>query len=205
MKKIKLITIACLSFIILTSCSNNDSVPSSDKKVITTMLVTFTTFDGGPTDLVLKYKDLDGDGPNPPEITVNGKLRSLSTYIGSILLLNETEDPAINISEQILAEAESHQFNFDFTPTTVISTNTGLNHPFMIEFLALSSDSNGDPFLSEFGIKPAYSGTGILTIKLRSQIDKTLTNSGMVYEGGQVEIEAAFEIPVEDCGSCWSI
>ncbi len=203
MNTIKFFAINFLFAITLTSCSGEENPTStSEKKVITTMIINFSNYNGDPTGLTLTYRDLDGDGPNPPVVTVVGKLRSTIHTAGSILLLNENEDPAINISEQVLAEAESHQFNIDFVPTTI----TSQSHPVsLVEFTNLSLDSNENPLISEFLIKPEFVGTGTFTVKLRSQIDKTLAHAGMVNEGGQVEIEATFEIPVEECVGCFTI
>ena len=98
------------SALIFSCSSDDDSTPEPvlEEEVITTMTITLT--EHGPADVILQTQDLDGDGPDLPVVTVSGDLSENTMYSGSIVLLNETEDPAENITEEIEEEALEHQF-----------------------------------------------------------------------------------------------
>jgi len=100
MNKLKSLTLVFFLGLLFTACSNDDDipVPVNEEEVITTMTVSLSPNSGG-TPIILKTVDLDGDGPNPPVITVAGNLMAGTTYNGSIELLNETVSPADNITE----------------------------------------------------------------------------------------------------------
>ena len=110
MKTLKLLTAIFFFSSLIVSCNDDDDIdPVNEEEVITTMTVTLSP-NGGGTNVVLQTRDLDGDGLNPPVITVSGPFTSGTTYMGSIVLLNETEDPAEDITEEVEKEAEEHQF-----------------------------------------------------------------------------------------------
>ena len=107
MKKVKTyLPILALSGLFLASCSDDDAPePVNEEEVITTMTITLTP-QGGGTAIILESRDLDGDGPNPPEVTVSGNLMASTSYNGVIVLLNETETPPENITEEVEEEAD---------------------------------------------------------------------------------------------------
>ena len=86
MKKLRILTIATVAIISLNSCSNDDK-PVNEDEVITTVTTTLT---GGGQVITLTSRDLDGDGPNAPIITVSGDLTANTSYMGSVSFLNET-------------------------------------------------------------------------------------------------------------------
>ncbi|MEJ2163614.1 MAG: type 1 periplasmic binding fold superfamily protein, partial [Robiginitalea sp.] len=98
MKSGKLLWLLAISAALFSSCSNDDDPdPVNEEEVITTMTITLVPQGAGET-ITLQSRDLDGDGPNPPEITVSGNLASNTDYNGSIELLNETETPPEDIT-----------------------------------------------------------------------------------------------------------
>ncbi|MBA3987215.1 MAG: type 1 periplasmic binding fold superfamily protein, partial [Flavobacteriales bacterium] len=111
MKNLKFLAFFFTAALLLASCSSDDdNEPINEEEVITTLTASLTTPDG-PT-ILLTYRDLDGDGPNPPVITVSGSLLPNATYTGSMILLNETESPVEDITEEIKEEDDEHQFFF---------------------------------------------------------------------------------------------
>ena len=110
MKNLKSLAVAIFVTLLFISCSNNDTPEQiNEEEVITTMTVTLAP-NGGGTSITLQTRDLDGDGPNAPEVTVSGNLVTGVTYNGTIVLLNETESPAENITEEVEEESLVHQF-----------------------------------------------------------------------------------------------
>ena len=110
MKTIKLLSILFIASILFISCDNDDPEPVNEEEVITTMTATLTPVSGGGT-IVLKTQDLDGDGPDAPVVTVSGSLAANTTYNGVMEVLNETESPAEDITEE-----DSVLFKTSITP-----------------------------------------------------------------------------------------
>ena len=164
----------------------SESVAINEEEVITTMIVTLTANDGS-ADVVLQMQDLDGNGPDVPVITVGSPISGMTSYSGSIVWLNEMEDPAENVTIEILEEADEHQVFF--------TIGDGLP----IQVVYADEDSNGYPVGVDFIIAPTeagVTGSGTLIITLVSEPVKP--NDGTVGSaGGSIEIQTYFPIDVE--------
>ncbi|WP_290696188.1 type 1 periplasmic binding fold superfamily protein [Lacinutrix sp.] len=185
MKNFKIITLALLVFISFTGCSDDDDViptPVNQEEVITTLTVTLTPLGGG-TAVTLQTQDLDGDGPDAPEVTVSGNLTAGTTYNGVIVLLNETESPAENITEEVEEEADEHQFFY--TIGSALDATTTYT----------SFDGNGNPLGIEFSLDTGVTSSGLLTFTLRHLPAKP--NTGLANAGGETDIEATFNLVIQ--------
>lgn len=163
------------------SCNNDDDNPEpvNEEEVITTMTVSLT---GGGSTVTLQSRDLDGDGPGDPVITV-GELAANTTYSGSIVLLNEAETPAENKTEEIAEEDEEHQFFF--TASGAIASVTYADQ-----------DGNGNPVGLSFNLVTGDAGSGTLLITLRHEPKKP--NDGSLADaGGETDIAQSFSLTVE--------
>ena len=169
---------------VLISCSDDDEnpVPVNEEEVITTMTITLTP-QGGGDSITLQSQDLDGDGPNAPVVTVSDNFASFTTYDASIVLLNETEDPAENVTEEVEEEAEEHQFIFSSTG------NIGnINYA--------DTDANGNPVGIEFTISMEQPGDATLSVTLRHE--PTKPNDGtLTGAGGETDIAQTFNLVIE--------
>ena len=96
--------------ILFISCEKEDPFIPEEPELITTLSYTLTPVNGGD-DVVLLFKDIDGDGGEAPSIS-SGTLEVNQEYTGTISLLNESIMPAENISDEIREEDEDHQFFF---------------------------------------------------------------------------------------------
>lgn len=166
----------------LLSCSSDDDNPVAvdEEEVITTMNVTLTSTSGTVT---LQSQDLDGDGPNAPVIDVSGNLTANTTYSGSIELLNETETPAEDITEEVAEEDEEHQFFF-----TTSGSLTSVAYD--------DVDGNGNPVGISFELTTGDAGSGTLQITLRHEPKKP--NDGSLADaGGETDIAQNFTVTVE--------
>ncbi len=175
--------------LLIASCSSDDntSAPVNEEEVITTITATLTP-QGGGTPITLTSRDLDGDGPNAPVITVSGNLATNTVYNGSVDLLNETVTPAESITAEIIEEALDHQFFF--SGTNNIGT-AGYAAPF---------DSNNNPVGVNFTFTTTAAATGNLTIVLRHEPNKTaagVANGDITNAGGHSDIEVTFPVIVE--------
>ena len=188
MKTIKIIALLLISSLTFTACSDDDDNPVAvnEEEVITTMNITLTPTDGG--DIVtLTSVDLDGDsGPTAPVVT-GGTLAANTTYNATIELLNETEDPAEVITEEVAEEDEDHQF---FYATSVTSTT----------FSYSDEDADGNPVGIAFSVVTGDSDEGTITVTLIHEPNKSasgVSDGDITNAGGETDIEVSFPITIE--------
>ncbi len=179
-KQILLLPILTLLFMFTNCTDDSDSV--NEEEVITTMTVTLTPVTGG-TNVVLQTRDLDGEGGEDSVVTVSGPLTSGESYSGSIVLLNETEDPAENITEEIQGEKEEHQFFFVAGGNLDITTSYD------------DEDMNGNPVGLSFTLTAGSASDGNFTVILKHE--PTKPNTGINDAGGITDIEETFVITVQ--------
>lgn len=169
--------------LVIFSCSsddNNPPAPIDEEEVITTMTVNLTS---GSSAIELQSKDLDGDGPDAPVITVSGNLLAETTYTGTIKLLNETETPAEDITVEVKAEDDEHQFFF-----TAGGAITGVTYS--------DQDGDGNPVGLSFEMVTGAAGSGTLQITLRHEPKKP--NDGTLADaGGETDIAQSFTVTIE--------
>ena len=183
MKNLKLIALLVIPAIFSTSCSNDDA-PVNEEEVITTVRTTLT---GGGQVITLTSRDLDGDGPNTPVVTVSGNLVAGTTYTGSTTFLNELENPAEDITVEVEEEGADHQVFYQLTSSigTVTYTDT---------------DANGKPIGLNFTLVAGTSGsTGTLTVTLKHLPNKTATGvaaGDITNAGGNTDAAVTFSVAV---------
>lgn len=116
--------------VLFTSCLKQKAGEINDEELITTMKLIFTPATGG-SPLVFYFDDPDGPGGVAPLIDTI-KLAANRNYGLVITLMNNNAQPPVDVSAEILAEAEAHRFYFEATGTD-------------INFSNLSTDGNGKP------------------------------------------------------------
>lgn len=176
MKNLKLSIVAIVAILSISSCSKSDDpivvIPPpvvNEEEVITTVTAVFTPVGGG-TDITLKSKDLDGEGPGVPVVTVSGSFALNKTYNGQLSVLNESVSPVKDITPEILTEAVDHQFFYQKTGTLPAFNYT------TVVLAPTNFDVNGKPL----GIKTTFvtttAATGSLKITLKHEGNKSLAN-----------------------------
>ena len=171
------------STLIFASCSDDDDntpEPVNEEEVITTLTV---TLESGSDTVVMQYQDLDGDGPDAATVTVSGSLNANTVYDGSIVLLNETESPAENITEEVEEEDDEHQFFY--------TVGAGLD----VDTEYANFDGDGNPLGTMFVLNTGIPSSGGLTFTLRHEPNKP--NTGLENAGGSTDIEVTFDVTVE--------
>lgn len=182
MKNMKFLTAALIISSLFIGCSKDDAPePVNDEEVITTLTVTLEPADGG-TAVILQTRDLDGDGPDALVITT-GDLTAGVTYSGSIVLLNETEDPAENITEEVEEENLEHQFFYTSTGGLDVTTSD------------VNLDDDRNLLGTEFTLVAGAVSSGTLTFTLRHE--PTKPNTGLEDAGGETDISATFNVSVQ--------
>ena len=183
MKNLKLIALLVIPVLFSTSCSNDDA-PVNEEEVITTVRTTLT---GGGQVITLTSRDLDGDGPNAPVVTVSGNLVAGTTYTGSTTFLNELENPAEDITVEVEEEGADHQVFYQLPSSigTVTYTDT---------------DANGKPIGLNFTLVAGTSGsTGTLTVTLKHLPNKTATGvaaGDITNAGGNTDAAVTFSVSI---------
>ncbi|WP_353778290.1 type 1 periplasmic binding fold superfamily protein [Winogradskyella sp. 3972H.M.0a.05] len=171
----------------LHSCSNDDDNPPpvNEEEVITTMTITLTP-QGGGTAITMRTQDLDGDGPNAPVVTVSGALATNTVYNGSIELLNELENPAEDITEEVEEEDDEHQFFFSLTGTNATTMYADM-------------DGDGNPVGLAFTLTTTDAGANSITVTLRHEPAKDaagVSDGDITNAGGETDIEETFNFVV---------
>jgi len=186
MKTLKLFSLLALSALVFTSCSDDDDAPQviNEEEVITTMTVTLADANGNVRTLTVV--DADGDGPTPPVTNVDD-LDANTTYSGSVVFLNQLEDPAENITEEVAEEDEEHQVFY--VPSSGLNITVDYN----------DQDPNGNPLGLDFTLTTGDASSGTLTVTLVHEGNKDadgVSDGDPTNAGGEVDIEKAFEVEI---------
>ncbi len=184
MKNLKTLAIALIGVTTLVSCSKDDNpiLPVNEEEVITTVTTTLTN---GASVIVLRSRDLDGDGPNAPVVTVSGNLAANTTYLGTVSFLNEIASPVDDITVEVLAEGVDHQIFFQPIPTGIGT------------FLYTDLDANGKPIGLQFTLQTGAAISGNVLVTLIHEPNKSASGvaAGNIANAGG-ETDAAVSYPV---------
>lgn len=171
--------IAFAAILLLQACDKSDPKPVNEEEVITTLTVTLTPGDGG-MPVTLKFFDADGEhGSTAPVYTVSGPLKASTTYSGNIELLNETENPAEDITAEVRAEAGDHLFCFATTGSLTIGY--------------ADADNNGLPVGIATSWVTGAAGEAEITVTLRHQSG---TKTGHCPGSGETDLEVVFAVSI---------
>ncbi len=97
----------------ITSCKKDKAEEPNEEELITTFIVKLTPVGGGAA-LNFQVEDLDGDGGNAP-IAQEIVLAPNKAYTAEMVIQDKTKTLVADISAEVKAEADDHQFYF--TPT----------------------------------------------------------------------------------------
>lgn len=182
---------ALVAATIITACKKDkdDPVaptpPVNEEELITTLRLHLHSA-GGAEHKILEFVDADGDGGNAPVITAD-PLSIDSIYTVTIEVLNESESPAEDITEEIEEESDVHQFFFEVSGANATVAYT-------------DADDNGLPIglNTLWTIGAASNGTVVVT--LRHEPDKTapgVSGGDITNAGGETDIEVTFPLVIE--------
>jgi len=183
MKTMKTSTFYALLTLAMLGCSDDDTTPEiiNEDELITTVILTLTPDSGD--QVVLTTIDLDGDGPDEPVTTVVGSFSENTQYQGAVQFLNETEDPAEDITQEVIEEADEHQVFY--------TISEGLN----IQTTYEDQDSQGNPLGVLITLSTGAASEGSLTVTLRHEPVKP--NDGLESAGGETDISTSFDVSVQ--------
>ncbi len=183
MKSLEILTLLTCCILFFFSCKTDPVVPN-EEEVITTL--NYTLIGSSGDTAVFYFQDLDGDGGNAPMMTAD-TLMANSTYTGQLTLLNETETPAENITDEVIGEAEEHQVFYSIT-----LNNTSVSYS--------DTDSNNKPLGIQTNLTTGAAEHGSMTIVLKHEPNKDATgvSNGLIDNaGGETDIEVTFHMHVQ--------
>jgi hypothetical protein len=192
MKNLKITALALVAVLAFSSCSKDDNVtpPVNENELITTITAIYTP-QGGGTTVTLQYKDLDGDGPNAPVVTVSGPFAQSKTYDGAVTFKNEAANPVINLTPEIITEGVDHQLFYQ---------KTGTLNAFTYGTAASNFDVNG----KVIGLQSVFTTTGVATGTLKITLIHQPNKSGVNVAAGDItnaagstDAEVTFNIEVQ--------
>lgn len=162
------------------SCSHDHD---HDHETMTTVELKLV---GDGETITLTSRDLDGDGPNAPVVTVVGEIKKDVNYIGSIRFLNELENPAEDLTPEIVSQGTAHQVFY------LVSNGLG-------SFTYTDVDTNGRPIGVTTSFVSNTTDSGNLRIVLRHNLNKNasgVAEGNIANAGGETDIEVNFNITV---------
>lgn len=114
MKKIKIylgITALAVTF---AACKKESSspttppAPSNEEELITSVRLIFADTAGIQPNVVAMFRDVDGPGGNNPSVFDTIRLKANTVYTATVEFLNESVNPTIDITAEIMEEAVDH-------------------------------------------------------------------------------------------------
>ncbi len=152
----------------------------NDAELITTFKLSFIDSAGIDPNMEFVFRDIDGPGGNAPSDFDTLVLGSNKTYFVTLTLLNESVSPSIDITSEILAEANEHLFCF----SPAIGGNLSITR----------TDTDGT---YELGITSKWrtlsTSDGLVLIKLKHQ--PGIKNG--LCEPGETDVELEFQTKIQ--------
>ena len=143
--------------LLLVQCkSASDVEPDDENELITTVQLEFIP-EGSSAIKTFTYRDIDGDGGNTPTRFDTISLSPNTTYQMKIKLLDESKNPAEDISEEVKAKSDEHLFVFTPAPSGLLLYTYG------------DKDARNLPLGLVGTVKTGAAGTGTLRLQLRHQ------------------------------------
>lgn len=189
MKNFRIVALFLSTSLVITSCSNDDAAVN-EEELITTVTAVYTP-QGGGTAITLQSKDLDGDGPNEPVVSVDGAFAQNKTYDGVVTFKNETTTPVDDITAEIVEEGTDHQIFYE---------KTGSLNAFSYATNANNMDANGNPVGIQTVFSTTTAATGTLTITLKHLPNKSaagVANGDITNAGGNTDATVTFNVSVQ--------
>lgn len=177
---------------LLAACKKDEETPPSnnppvnEEELITTLLLTFTDQEIAANTYELRFTDTDGDGGNAPVIT-GDTLPANRAFNMTVRVLDESGATPDEITEEIEAEDEDHQFFFQPAGTTLLVSYA-------------DSDANGLPVGLINTASTAAPGLGTLTVTLRHLPNKTAAGvsvGDITNAAGETDIEVTFPVVID--------
>ena len=175
-----LLPVVLFLVLVISSCKK-DPVNPNDGELITTVKVEFIESVSGAKQS-FEFRDLDGEGGNAPSKFDEISLSANKTYKCEVYLLNESVTPVDDITLEIKAEADDHQFYF--TPSFPALTISNLN-----------KDSKNLPLGTEATWSTGAASTGTVNITLKHKPGTKA--AGDPISKGDTDVSIDFKVKIQ--------
>lgn len=163
------------------ACNKDDNDVASpgsnnQEELITTVQIQFYNMFGQLADEAI-FRDVDGPGGEAPSQWDSIVLDTNTMYVGVVTLLNESVNPAEDITKEVEEEADEHIFCYAVDGVEVNYDDSDGMHPIGIRSKWMTKDAS----------------KGSLTLKLKHQ-------PGGIKDGtcdpGETDVEVTFQIEI---------
>jgi hypothetical protein len=178
------------------ACADNPGPdPTNELELITTVNLIFAPTAG--SSISAKFADRDGPGGAEPTIIHPSPLAAGTTYTLEIELLNESETPPEDITEEVKEEAEDHQ---------IFLQGTALGGLLAVMYADRESDYTNNSVGSDLpvGLKWTVAamspGSGALQVILKHQPpinDQPVKTESSSAEDGDTDVDVSFDVTVQ--------
>jgi hypothetical protein len=170
------------SVFMTTGCSNDDEpTPENEEELITTVRLHLMP-QGGGNMVMATYKDVDGAGGQAPTIS-NVTLSANKTYDVTVEVLDESKNPAVNITEEVQEEGDEHQFFYQ--------PSSGLN----LSVAYTDKDSKNLPIGITTRMTTTAASIGSLRVILKHQPGSKSSTSTATT--GETDVEVTFPTTIQ--------
>jgi len=171
-----------LLVILLVSCKKEIIVDPNEEELITTVMIKLTEAGTTVTQTII-FKDADGTGGLPPQQFDSILVNANKQYAAEVKFFNESVDPAIDITAEVLAESEAHQLYFQPILAAIVVSN-------------LSVDPLGLPVGLTSTWTVGAKGSGSITITLKHK-PGGIKAAGDPITKGETDVEVAFGVRIK--------
>lgn len=187
---LKYMTMALFAAAAITGCKKDEDdpvapPPINEEELITTLRLHFHSAND-VEHVHFEFSDLDGDGGNAPVIEAD-TLSSDSVYSVEIEVLDESGGSVDDITAEILAEDEEHQFFFQVSGANATVTYN-------------DADADGNPvgLSTTWTVGAVSSGNVIVTLRHEPNKGAAGVSSGDITNaGGETDIEITFPVVIQ--------
>lgn len=174
-----LILVATMLFM---SCTKEETIDPNEEELITTVMVKLTEV-GTTTTQTIVFKDADGTGGLPPQQFDSILVNANKQYAAEVKFFNESVSPAIEITDEVLAESDEHQLYFQPILAAIVVSN-------------LSVDPLGLPVGLTSTWTVGAKGSGSITITLKHK-PGGIKAAGDPITKGETDVEVSFGVRIK--------
>ena len=195
--KLNYLLYAVLTLFIFTACEEDEAAPEEENEVevFTNVKLVFTPTAGGSV-VEATAQDPDGAGVQELEVTRGIFLNANTSYTLTFVIENCLESPCELMNEEILEEADEHQFFFSFTEGAFSNPTGNGNIDNAADALVYNDkDGNDNPIgLSTSWTTADALSSGTFTVQLQHQPDVKTATSGST--DGDTDFKLVFPLSI---------
>lgn len=172
---------------VLVQCKRADDVePTDENELITTLKLSFSEVGNSASPQVFIFRDVDGEGGNPPSSFDKVVLKPGTSYTLRTIVQDESRGSVEDLTTEIASRAEEHLFVYTASPAGLLTYQYG------------DKDSRNHPIGLMGTATTGAAGKGKLRVRLRHQppVGGVVVKDGTVGPGSD-DINLDFDLEVK--------